>query len=167
VRGYARRVPHTFRAPAEADLPALLRLNNDHALELSELTADEFRELLEVAWRARVTGDLSAMVIAFDQDTARISQNFDWFKARYPRFAYVDRVVVAPAARGRGLARALYWDVIAAARAERQPLLCAEVNLDPPNPASDALHTSMGFTPVGTADLVGKDKSVRYYVRSL
>jgi predicted GNAT superfamily acetyltransferase len=157
-------VPHTFRAPAEADLPILLELNNDHALELSELTAGDFRELLKVAWRARVADDLSAMVIAFDQDTARTSQNFDWFKARYPRFAYVDRVVVAPAARGQGLARALYEDVIAAARAEGHTLLCAEVNLDPPNPASDALHTSMGFTPVGSAALVGRGKSVRYYV---
>nr|WP_246401606.1 GNAT family N-acetyltransferase [Jiangella mangrovi] len=107
------------------------------------------------------------MVVAFDQDTARISQNFDWFKARYPRFAYVDRVVVAEATRGQGLARALYDDVIEAARAEGQTLLCAEVNLDPPNPASDALHTSVGFTPVGSADVVGRDKSVRYYVRPL
>lgn len=160
-------MPHTFRAPAESELPALLALNNDHALELSELTPDEFGELLKVAWRTRVADDLSAMVVAFDQDTVRTSQNFDWFKARYPRLAYVDRVVVAPAARGRGLARALYDDVIAAARAEGQTLLCAEVNLDPPNPASDALHAAMGFTPVGTADLVGKDKSVRYFVRSL
>lgn len=160
-------MPPTFRAPVDADLPTLLELNNDHALELSELTADEFRELVKVAWRTRVADDLSAMVIAFDQDTARSSQNFDWFKARYQRFAYVDRVVVAPAARGQGLARALYDDVIAAARAAGQPLLCAEVNLDPPNPASDALHTAMGFAPVGSAALVGRDKSVRYYVRPL
>ena len=160
-------MPPTFRAPVDADLPTLLALNNDHALELSELTADEFRELIKVAWRTRVADDLSAMVIAFDQDTARSSQNFDWFKARYPRFAYVDRVVVAPAARGQGLARSLYEDVIAAARAEGQTLLCAEVNLDPPNPASDALHTAMGFAPVGSAALVGRDKSVRYYVRPL
>ncbi|MBB5789416.1 GNAT family N-acetyltransferase [Jiangella mangrovi] len=160
-------MPHIFRAPVEADLPTLLKLNNDHALELSELAEDEFRELLKVAWRSRVTDDLSAMVVAFDQDTARISQNFDWFKARYPRFAYVDRVVVAEATRGQGLARALYDDVIEAARAEGQTLLCAEVNLDPPNPASDALHTSVGFTPVGSADVVGRDKSVRYYVRPL
>ncbi|TDD71348.1 GNAT family N-acetyltransferase [Jiangella aurantiaca] len=160
-------MPHTFRAPAEADEASLLQLNNDHALELSEQTADEFRELLKVAWRVRVTDDLTAMVIAFDQDTVRSSQNFDWFKERYPRFAYVDRVVVAPAARGQGLARALYEDVIAAARAEGQTMLCAEVNLDPPNPASDALHTSMGFTPVGSAELIGKGKSVRYYTRPL
>lgn len=160
-------MPHTFRAPATADEAALLRLNNDHALELSELTPDEFRELLKVAWRVRVTDDLSAMVVAFDQDTVRSSQNFDWFKARHPRFAYIDRVVVSPATRGQGLARALYEDVIAAARAEGQSLLCAEVNLDPPNPASDALHTSMGFAPVGSAALIGRDKSVRYYSRPL
>ncbi|PZF81448.1 GNAT family N-acetyltransferase [Jiangella anatolica] len=160
-------MPHTFRATAEADHAALLQLNNDHALELSELTADEFRELLKVAWRVRVTDDLAAMVIAFDQDTVRSSQNFDWFKARHRRFAYIDRVVVAPSRRGQGLARALYDDVIAAARAEGQPLLCAEVNLDPPNPASDALHTSMGFAPVGSAELVGKGKSVTYYSRPL
>lgn len=160
-------MPHTFRAPAEADLPAMLKLNNDHAVELSELTDDGFRALLEQAWRTRVTDDLSAMLVAFDQDTTRVSQNLEWFKERYPRFAYIDRVAVAPEARGQGLARALYEDVIAAARAEGHTVICSEVNLVPPNPASDALHAAMGFSVVGSAELVGRDKSVRYYVRPL
>ncbi|TDE00084.1 GNAT family N-acetyltransferase [Jiangella asiatica] len=158
---------HTFRTPTAADELALLTLNNDHALELSELTADELRELLKIAWRVRITDDAAAMVVAFDQDTVRDSQNFTWFKERYDRFAYIDRVVVTSRLRGQGVARALYEEVIAAARAEGHTLLCAEVNLEPPNPASDALHLSMGFTPVGTAQLIGRDKSVRYFTRPL
>ncbi len=161
------RVPHHLRAPTDADLPALLTLNNDHALELSELTADELRELLKIAWRTRVTDDAAAMVIAFDQDTVRDSQNFSWFKQRYDRFVYIDRVVVALSLRGQGVARALYDDVISAARAESHTVLCAEVNLEPPNPVSDALHAAMGFSPVGQAPLIGTDKSVRYFTRPL
>jgi hypothetical protein len=145
----------------------MLTLNNDHVLELSRLTAEQLRHLCKVAWRVRVSDDLAAMLIAFDQDTPYDSQNLNWFRARYRRFAYIDRVVVAPAARGRGLARRLYEDVITAARAEGHTLLCAEVNLDPPNPPSDALHAATGFTPVGEAELVARGKAVRYFVRQL
>ncbi|WP_106537425.1 GNAT family N-acetyltransferase [Haloactinopolyspora alba] len=158
---------HLLRPPQPADVPALLKLNNDHAVELSELTPDEFRVLLGIAWRVRVADDAAAMVIALDQDSDSDGQNFSWFRRRYDRFVYVDRVVVSPAARGKGLARTLYDDVITAAGAEGHTLLCAEVNLEPPNPASDAFHAAMGFAEVGRSELDGHEKSVRYFVREL
>ena len=43
-------------------------------------------------------GEADALLLAFDQDAAYDNVNFGWFKARYPRFVYVDRIVVAPAA---------------------------------------------------------------------
>lgn len=156
-----------LRAPDEADVAALLELNNDHAVELSELTPDGLRELIGIAWRVRIVDDAQAMVVAFDQDTASTGQNFTWFRQRHDRFAYIDRVVVAPHARGRGLARLLYDDVMTAARAAAQPVLCAEVNLDPPNPASDAFHASLGFVEVGRGTILELGKTVRYYERSL
>lgn len=87
---------------------ALLALNNAHAVELS--LADEARMamLVDRAFLAARIGMLDAALIAFDQDADYDSANFQWFRARYPRFVYVDRVVTAPAARGRGLARKLY-----------------------------------------------------------
>lgn len=152
-----------LRPPTFDDLPGLLALNNAHAVELSEQSEAEFAELVSVAWRVRSVDDAAGMCIAFDQDTKRDTQNLSWFRERFDKFTYVDRVVVDPDARGKGLARLFYADVIAAARAEGHTLLCAEINLDPPNPASDAFHAAQGFEAIGQAELDGKGKTVRYF----
>jgi GNAT superfamily N-acetyltransferase len=90
---------------------ALLALNNAHAQELSWLEAERLEYLISEAFLARRIGELDAFLLAFDQDAQYDSPNFIWFRARYPRFVYVDRIVVAPSARGRGCARRLYADL--------------------------------------------------------
>ena len=90
---------------------ALLALNNAHAQELSWLEAERLEYLISEAFFARRIGRLDAFLLAFDQDARYDSPNFTWFRARYPRFVYVDRIVVAPSARGRGCARRLYDDL--------------------------------------------------------
>lgn len=156
-----------MRLPTDPDLPSLLALNNEHSVELSELTLAELRHLLDAAFHARVSGQADALLIAFDEAADYSSPNFVWFRDRYPTFVYVDRVVVSPAARGRGLAQALYIDLMAAARDAGHKVVCAEVNVDPPNPASDAFHAAFGFVEVGRAELPGTGKTVRYLVREL
>lgn len=150
-----------------ADGAAVLALNNDHAAELSWLDATRLSVLLGEAFYARRIGTLEAFLIAFDQDARYDSPNFLWFRERYPRFVYVDRVVVAPAARGRGHARRLYQDLFAAARMTGHALVVCEVNSDPPNPGSVAFHHALGFAEVGAAAIHGGAKSVRYYAREL
>lgn len=154
-------------SPTAADLPGLLALNNAHAVDLAEETEASFAELVSVAWRVRSVAGSAGLCIALDQDSKRDSQNLNWFRDRFDRFGYIDRVVVDPSVRGRGLARRFYTDVIAAARAEGHTLLCAEINLDPPNPVSDAFHAAMGFRPVGEAALVDRGKTVRYFTLRL
>jgi predicted GNAT superfamily acetyltransferase/catechol 2,3-dioxygenase-like lactoylglutathione lyase family enzyme len=156
-----------LRPPAAGDAAALLALNNAHAVELSELAADGLARLLAVAFRARVAGEGAALLVALDQEADYDSPNFLWFRARYPRFVYVDRVVVAPAARGRGLARALYADLFAAAAAAGHERIACEVNVEPPNPVSDAFHAALGFVEVGRAHLADRGKGVRYLLREL
>lgn len=156
-----------MRRPVDRDLPSLLALNNEHAVELSELNLAELRHLLDAAFHARVSVDASALLIAFDQAADYSSPNFVWFRSRYPTFVYVDRVVVSAAARGRGVARALYADLMSAARDAGHSVVCAEVNVDPPNPASDAFHAAFGFAEVGRAELPGTGKTVRYLARDL
>jgi hypothetical protein len=154
-------------APATRLASALLALNNEHATELSWLTPERLTHLVRQAFCARRVGQIDAFLLAFDQDADYDSPNFLWFRARYERFVYVDRIVVAAAARGRGLARLLYRDLFAeAARAGHVRVVC-EVNSQPPNPVSDAFHAALGFVEVGRAAIDGGAKTVRYLLRSL
>lgn len=145
----------------------MLELNNRHAEELSWLEPDGLSRLVAQAFYARRIANLDAFLIAFDQDADYESPNFLWFKARYPRFVYVDRIVVAPEARGRGHARRLYGDLFAQATQAGHEVVVCEVNSDPPNPASDAFHAALGFVPVGEARIHGGRKAVRYFARPL
>ncbi|MCK5911212.1 MAG: GNAT family N-acetyltransferase [Caulobacter sp.] len=157
-------------ALADLDTPdgaALLALNNAHAVELSWLEPERLAHLVTQAFLARRAGAADALLLTFDQDADYDSPNFLWFRARYPTFVYVDRVVVSDTARGRGLAKTLYEDLFAAARAAGHQRIVCEVNADPPNPASDAFHAALGFIPVGTAEIHGGEKTVTYLERRL
>ncbi len=157
-------------APADLATPlgaALLALNNAHAQELSWLEPERLRHMLAEAFLACRIGPAEAFLLAFDQSAAYDSPNFLWFRARYARFVYVDRVVVAAAARGRGHARRLYGALFAQAAAAGHDRVVCEVNADPPNPASDAFHAALGFHEVGTAAIHGGQKTVRYFERLL
>jgi predicted GNAT superfamily acetyltransferase len=146
---------------------ALLALNNAHAQELSWLEPERLQHLVRESFYARRIGDLDAFLIAFDQDARYDSPNFLWFRERYPRFVYVDRIVTAASARGRGYAQQLYFDLFEqAARAGHERVAC-EINLSPPNPGSDAFHAALGFAEVGSAAIHGGAKTVRYLARAL
>jgi predicted GNAT superfamily acetyltransferase len=147
--------------------PAILLLNNAHAEELSLLSAEALERMIATAFCARRVGDGDAFLLTFDQDADYSSPNFLWFRERYKRFVYVDRIVVAPQARGRGLARLLYEDLFAQARQAGHDRVCCEVDAEPPNPASDAFHGALGFKEVGQAAIHGGAKTVRYFCRSL
>jgi predicted GNAT superfamily acetyltransferase len=146
--------------------PALVALNNDHAAELSFLTPERFAALIGEAFLACRIGEADALLLAFDQAADYDSPNFLWFRERFGRFVYVDRIVVAGSARGRGLARLLYEALFERVRAAGHARVVCEVNADPPNPASDAFHAALGFVEVGSA-LLPNGKTVRYFERPL
>jgi len=150
--------PHHF-----ADV---LALNNRHAVELSWLDADRLGRIVEAAYYAFGASGQSAFMIAFDQDADYDSPNFLWFRNRFTRFIYVDRIVVDPSGRRQGLARELYRDLFAQARNDGHDTVCCEVNRDPPNPASDRFHDALGFKTEGEAT-IASGKTVRYLSRLL
>lgn len=158
----------TGRTPPAAITPeveaGILALNNEHATELSWLDSERLGALLGQAFHACRIGAVEAFLLAFDERAEYDSPNFLWFRERYRQFVYVDRLVVAPAARGRGHARRMYADLIERAAASDRRIIACEVNREPPNPASDALHAALGFTEVGQALFHG-GKAVRYLVR--
>jgi predicted GNAT superfamily acetyltransferase len=148
-----------IRAIGGDDLPVLLALNDAHAAEVNALDAGAFAALVGVAAHARVVDGGHGFLIALDERTPAQGPNHAWFLARLPAFVYVDRVVVAPEARGRGHARRLYEELAAVAGARP---LCCEVNLVPPNPGSLAFHERLGFAACGEAEDPRNGKRVRY-----
>lgn len=149
-------------------LPAALALNAAHEAQTGPLDAAALQALCDQAfWVRAVGGGADALLIALDQNAAYDSPNFIWFRDRFDRFVYVDRVIVSPQMRGHGLARRLYEDLFDAAARAGHVRVCCEVNADPPNPASDAFHAAMGFDVVGQQDLADRGKSVRYMERAL
>lgn len=76
------------------------------------------------------------------------------------RWAVETSVYIAAGERGAGCGRALYAELMDRLRRQRFHVACAGITL--PNPASVALHESVGFLPVGTYRRIGwKDGSWR------
>ncbi len=153
-----------IRQIEDVDIEWISRLNKSLEIELSPLTPHELRQLIGRAFYAHAINAADAFLLAFDEGAPYTSPNFQWFRQRYQRFVYVDRIAVAPHARGRGLAATLYEDLqIKAQAADSEQLVC-EVNIDPPNPASDRFHTKRGFAEVGRNRLKN-GKYVRYLAK--
>jgi uncharacterized protein len=148
-------------------IDAILELNALHEVETSPLTHDKLTKMMDNAFHwAGVNSGQDGYIITFDQDADYDSANFLWFKSRYDRFVYVDRIVVADNARGKGLAKSLYKDLFELARTEGHTYVACEINTDPPNPGSFAFHESMGFAEVGHVK-ISADKAVSYQLFSL
>jgi predicted GNAT superfamily acetyltransferase len=145
----------------------LLALNNSHARALSWLEAERLCHLVAQAFFAGRVGEADGLLIAFDQDADYDSPNFLWFRSRLARFVYVDRIAVAPEARGRGIARGLYHQLFNHAAQRGHDRIVCEINSSPPNPASDAFHAALGFTQMGSGTIFGGQKTVRYLERRL
>ena len=109
----------------------------------------------------------TALLIALDHTASYINPNFNWFKTHHESFIYIDRVIVSGAARGQGLARELYQDLFVVAKQSGHDRVVCEVNINPPNPISEAFHATMGFVGVGQATIHNGTKSVRYLERAL
>jgi len=150
------------------DESAMLALNEAHRTETSALDAPMLHALIAQALHVGLRDrGRDAFLIALDQDALSASPNFQWFKNYSRRFVYVDRVIVAPAKRGRGMARGLYEELFAAAAHAGHSLVGCEVNVEPPNPVSDAFHEALGFTEVGRAAIHDGAKLVRYLVKTI
>lgn len=153
--------------PGKGLAPGLLALNNHFARELSYLSPEKAAHLVRDAFMACRIGETDALLLAFDQDAAYENPNFDWFRSRFDRFVYIDRVVVSPAMRGRGLAQALYRALFRRAAVRGHAQIVCEINLEPPNPGSDAFHAALGFEQIGLAILPAAGKTVRYFSRRI
>jgi predicted GNAT superfamily acetyltransferase len=140
-----------IRAYIDADADAVLALNAACVPEVGPMDAAKLAGFVKWASHfnvVEVDGSVVGLIIGLTEEAPYGSPNFGWFVERYPRFAYVDRVAISEQARGDGWGPALYRDFERWAIDHQRPTLCAEVNVEPPNPRSLRFHEIFGFDPV-------------------
>lgn len=150
----------------EHELDSILALNNAAGPAILPLDATRLRWFFNQAEYFRVAerdGMLSGFLVGFGSESEHDSSNFHWFRERYPRFFYIDRIVVASRRRGGGLGRAFYADVQSYAEL-RYPHLACEVFIEHDNDPARIFHGSFGFHEVGQHVMTtqnGEDAGIR------
>jgi predicted GNAT superfamily acetyltransferase len=109
-------------------------------------------------------GRMAGFLIAVAHDSGYESQYFQWFRDRYERFLYIDRVIVAPWAKRRRLAWLMVEKVDQFAREKDIPLV-SDVYSHPPNEPSLAFHRKFGFEQVGVQRVAGGTKKVAKFLK--
>lgn len=153
----------TIRDITAYDFDAVIALNDAEVQQTSPMDAARLRLLLGMAaYRkvATVDGEVAAFLIALRDGAPYENDNYDWFASRFPRFVYVDRIVVGARFAGRRIGSRLYEDLFAFARTSGVQTITCEYNIDPPNPASRAFHDRFGFCELGTQWVAGGTKQV-------
>lgn len=133
------------------DLPAVRALNAANVPEVGPLDDDRitlFTSAAEAFWVGVDDGEVIGLFVGLLAGHDYGSPNYRWFAERHHQFAYVDRIALAPAARGTGLADELYDRFEAVGRAAGATVVCAEVNIEPPNARSLAFHRRRGMLAV-------------------
>jgi len=141
-----------IRKARTTDFPSIAALNAESESFLSPMNEARLERLHGWAsYHRLIEGEagVAAFLLAFREGAGYDSPNYRWFSERYESFVYIDRVVVAPAERGKGLATSLYLDVFAFARKNGAALVTCEFDIDPPNEVSRRFHERLGFEEVG------------------
>ncbi|WP_061960306.1 GNAT family N-acetyltransferase [Demequina flava] len=160
-----------LRVMRPTDLDTVLRLNNEAAPAVNELTAESLtavRDMCDVALvAANRDGDVIAFLLSLAGGQDYDSENYHWFEERHVRHQYIDRIVVGEQARGTGVGRAMYESVFERARERSVTDVTAEVNLRPANPRSMAFHEHLGFRRLGELETKGETVRVALLARAV
>ncbi len=137
------------------DLAAMLEVNQANVPEVGSLDEAKLEALLAESSFVRVIeleGRVVGLLVVLCEGAGYGSPNYAWFGARHERFTYVDRVALLPEARGGGWGPALYHAVQTYTELTERPVICAEVNVEPPNPRSLHFHERFGFVSVAETE---------------
>lgn len=178
-----RNVVRPMPLEQSGTIDAVLALNQHWVPHVGSLSRNQLVELLGWADRALVvTGDpagtdgsvpVDGFVILVAPGREYASPNYRYFQQRLESgatpgpFLYVDRIAVAPGRQGSGIGRALYDAAFRRARELGAAEVVCEVNLDPPNPASQAFHARLGFVEVGRQRTDGDTVEVQLLARAV
>jgi len=98
-----------IRRPTKKDLCFLTRCNNSEAKWVGVEEPSFFEQYMDLPnfMVAEEDGKQAGFLMAISPKVDYDSKNFLWFRERVPDFAYVDRVIINPKFRRRGIASAL------------------------------------------------------------
>jgi len=145
----------------------ILRMNTEFVHWLSPLDEDELTDLLALAHYKKQIHDADGVLIGYAHNVDYDHKNLKWLRARFKTFYYIDRIILAAAAQGKGYGRQLYADFESEARRLGLPRLVCEVNTKPNNPGSHKFHERLGFTALADVDYPEYDAAIRYYEKPL
>jgi L-amino acid N-acyltransferase YncA len=144
-----------IRPAADPDLDAVAAIY-DHEVAHSIATFDQ-EPRPRTYWESRLASVEVGDHLLVAEDPGLGVVGYAYSSSYRPRPAYrhtrETSVYLAEVARGRGLGRALYGELIDRMRADAVHTAVAVIAL--PNPASVALHEAVGFRHVGTLGEVG------------
>lgn len=140
-----------IREIKQHDHDQLLELNQGALHAVGDLDHESLALLLKMSDQALVVedaGDIAGFVVTLPQDATYESSRFRWFQDRYDEFVYLDRVIVSPDHRRKGVGTQLYDEL---------PLdVPVGLEVYDTNATSLAFHADQGFEPVGEMVHAGK-----------
>ena len=163
-----------IRSAEEKDLETIVSLNNAESPWVGEPEKIVFfRENLSIPffYVAEQEGRVVGFMMVMDQDSNYDSQYFRWFKKYFQKkasdmesdakFLYVDRLVVDPEKRERGIAKSIYEQL---KKDGKNLPVAGEISIDPPNRVSLIVHEKFGFVCVGEKKSDDGTKTCGMYV---
>ena len=156
-----------IRPAVPMDFETICALNLAEVRHTSAMDITRLAELDAISCYHKVAclgGIVSAFLLAMCSGSPYKNDNFEWFSKKYPRFIYVDRVVVSSASRGLRLGTLLYEDIFHHARSNAFPLVTCEYNIVPANEPSRLFHDKFGFKEQGTQWVANGTKRVSLQV---
>lgn len=164
-----------LRADDDSTVDAVLELNEHWVPHVGSVSRERLVHILEQSDLALVAelepGRLGGFVIVLGPGADYDSPNYRWFESRLAGggapgpFRYVDRIAVSPDAQGSGVGRLLYEATFDRAGAVGAGEVTCEVNVEPPNPDSQAFHARLGFAEVGRQWTYGDTVEVQLLAR--
>ncbi|WP_181407446.1 GNAT family N-acetyltransferase [Nocardioides sambongensis] len=133
-----------IREITQHDHDQLIELNQGALHAVGSLDHEALALLLKMSDQALVVedaGDVAGFVVTLPQSATYDSSRFRWFQDRYDEFVYLDRVIVSPDHRRKGVGTQLYDEL---------PLdVPVGLEVYSSNETSLAFHADQGFQPVG------------------
>ncbi|WP_044957754.1 GNAT family N-acetyltransferase [Butyrivibrio sp. LC3010] len=94
-------------------------------------------------------------------------KSYRWFKERYSKFLYIDRIVVDKEYWKKGIGRKLYQYAFDYVKENDIEIVAAAITTVPYNKESLSFHAKMGFTEVGEQLIRGGNVRISQQVKEL